>query len=257
LKKPKKEVVKCTVIPEEKKKELSTHIRMAGDRVSFSELSERLKTVLELEGSPVGVKLIKVGEKLPSIAESEKPMPYCASIAQARKGKTILLGKDKFNCKLGAANLGLIAVPEMIASGKAHASMGLFKSTDAASKTISQVPRIDPETIQATLVFPLEKAPMDPDVVIFHVKPINGMWIAFSLTYTVGGRISSSFSGLGGTCGDVTVLPYLTNKPNFTVGDFYARKYRSPEEIIIGLPAALLEEVVNNLEKLPVRKKTP
>ena len=226
---------------------------MVGDCVRFSELSERLKTVLELEDSPVGVKLIKVGEKLPSIAEPEKPMPYCASIAQARKGETILLGKDKHGCKLGAANFGLIAVPEIIASGKAHAGMGLFKSTDAASRTISQVPRIDPETIQATLVFPLEKAPLDPDVIVLHVKPINGMWIALSLTYAVGGRISSSFSGMGGTCGDATVLPYLTNKPNFTVGDFGANERRSPEEIIVGLPAALLEEVVNNLEILPIK----
>jgi uncharacterized protein (DUF169 family) len=224
---------------------------MVGDLMRYSELSERLKTVLKLEDSPVGVKLIKVGEKLPSIAEPEKPMSYCASIAQARKGETILLGKDKHVCKLGAANLGLIAVPEMIASGKAHAGL-IFKSTDAASKTISQIPRIDEETVQATLVFPLEKAPMDPDVIIFNIRPINGLWIALSLNYTAGGRISPSFAGIGGTCGDATVLPYLTNKANFSVGDFGAMKHRSPEDIIVGLPTALLEEVVNNLEKLPV-----
>ena len=220
--------------------------------MTFSELSERLKIALHLEDSPVGVKLIKVGEKLPDIAEPEKPIPYCASIARARKGETILLGKDKLGCKLGAANLGLTEVPEVIASGKVHSGMGLFKSADAASKTVSEIPRIDPGTVQATLVFPLEKAPIDPDVVILHVKPINGLWIALSLNYNVGGRISSSFSGLGGTCGDATVLPYLTNRPNFTVGDFFARKYRAPEEMIVGLPATLLEEVVDNLEKLPM-----
>jgi uncharacterized protein (DUF169 family) len=220
--------------------------------MKLSELSERLKKTLEFEGSPVGVKLIKVGEKLPSISEPEKPMPYCASIAEARKGEIIFLGKDKHQCKLGAAYLGLISVPEMIASGKAHTGMGLFNSTDAASKTVSEVPKIDLETIQATLVFPLEKAPLDPDIVILHVKPINGLWIALSLNYTAGGRISSSFAGIGGTCGDATALTYLTNKPNFTVGDFGARKRRAPEEIIIGIPAAMLEEVVNNLGKLPV-----
>lgn len=220
--------------------------------MQLSELSERLKKTLEFEGFPVGVKLIKVGEKLPSISEPEKPMPYCASIAEARKGKIILLGKDKHECKLGATNLGLISVPEMIASGKAHTGMGLFKSTDAASKTVSEVPKIDLETIQATLVFPLEKAPLDPDIVILHVKPINGLWIALSLNYTAGGRISSSFAGIGGTCGDATALTYLTNKPNFTVGDFGARKRRAPEEIIVGIPATMLEEVVNNLEKLPI-----
>jgi uncharacterized protein (DUF169 family) len=218
--------------------------------VNFSELSEKLKWILKLEDFPVGVKLIKVGDELPNIAEPEKSMPYCAAIARARKGETILLGKNKLGCMFGASNLGLIAVPQRIASGEAHVGMGLFKSTDAASKTISEIPRITAETIQATLVFPLEKAPMDPDVVILTVKPNNGLWIALSLNYITGGRISSSFSGLGGTCGDVTALPYLTNKPNFTIGDFAGRKFRAPEEIIIGLPAAMLAEVVDNLEKL-------
>jgi uncharacterized protein (DUF169 family) len=219
--------------------------------VRCSELSEKLKLILELEDSPIGIKLIEASEELPSIAEPEKPIPYCAAIARARKGEIILLRKDKHSCMLGAANLGLIAVPQKIASGETHASIGLFKSTDAASKTISEIPRITP-TIQATLVFPLEKAPMDPDVVILNVKPCNGLWIALSLNYTFGGRISSSFSGLGGTCGDATALPYLTNKPNFTVGDFASRKLRAPEEIIIGIPAALIAEVVDNLEKLRV-----
>jgi uncharacterized protein (DUF169 family) len=146
----------------------------------------------------------------------------------------------------------LIAVPQKIASGETHASIGLFKSTDAASKTISEIPRITAETIQATLVFPLEKAPMDPDVVILHVKPCMGLWIALSLNYNVGGRILSSFAGLGGTCGDATALPYLTNKANFTVGDFAGRKLRAPDEIIIGIPSALITEVVNNVEKLRI-----
>jgi uncharacterized protein (DUF169 family) len=217
-----------------------------------SELSEKMKLILNLKDSPVGVKLIKASEELPNIAEPEKPMPYCAAIAQARKGEIILLGKNKFGCMFGASNLGLIAVPQKIASGETHASIGLFKSKEAASKTISEIPRIAAGTIQATLVFPLEKAPVDPDVIILVVKPIIGLWISLSLNYTMGGRISSSFSGLGGACGDATALPYLTNKPNFAIGDFAGRKFRVPEEIIIGLPSALLEEVVDNLEKLCV-----
>ena len=109
-----------------------------------SELSEKLKSILELEDSPVGIKLIKASEEPPSVAEPEKPIPYCAAIARARKGEIILLRKDKHGCMLGAANLGLIAVPQRIASGETHASIGLFKSTDAASKTISEIPRIAP-----------------------------------------------------------------------------------------------------------------
>ena len=218
--------------------------------MKFEELSKKLKTTLELEDSPVGVKLIKVGEELPQIAERGEPIPYCASIARARKGESVLLGKDKHGCPLGAANLGLINVPEKMASGEAHASAGLLSSPAAASKTVSEIPRIAAETIQATLVFPLEKAPLEPEVVILHVKPDQALWVALALNYTRGGRISSSFAGIGGTCGDATVIPYLRSIPNFTTGDFGGRTRRAPEEMIVGIPVSLLEEVVNNLEKL-------
>lgn len=218
--------------------------------MKLSELSERLKKTLEFKGSPVGVKLIKVGEKLPSISEPEKPMPYCASIAEARKGEIIFLGKDKHGCPLGAALLGLRNVPEKMASGEAHSSAGLSSSPAAASKTVSEIPRISAETIQATLVFPLEKAPLEPEVVILHVKPDQALWVTLALNYSRGGRISSTFAGIGCICGDATVIPYLKNKPNFTPGDFGGRTRRAPEEMIVGTPVSLLEEVVTNLEKL-------
>lgn len=218
--------------------------------MKFEELSRRLKGALELEDSPVGVKLIKLSEELPEITERAEPIPYCASVARARKGEAVLLGKDKHGCPLGAANLGLINIPEKMASGEAHSSAGLLSSPAAASKTVSGIPRVDPETIRATLVFPLEKAPVEPEVVLLHVKPDQALWVALALNYTRGGRISSSFAGIGGTCGDATVIPYLRNVPNFTTGDFGGRTRRAPEEIIVGIPVSLLEEVVDNLEKL-------
>jgi uncharacterized protein (DUF169 family) len=218
--------------------------------MKFEELSKKLRGALELEDSPVGVRLIKVGEELPEIAELDKTIPYCASVARARKGEVILLGKDKHGCPSGAANLGLRNVPEKIASGEAHSSAGLSSSPAAASKTMKEMPRISAETIQATLAFPLEKAPLEPEVVILYVKPYQAMWVALALNYSRGGRISSTFAGMGSICGDATVIPYLKNNPNFTPGDFGGRKHRAPEELIVGIPISLLEEVVTNLEKM-------
>jgi uncharacterized protein (DUF169 family) len=128
--------------------------------------------------------------------------------------------------------------------------MGLFESADAASKTVSDVPKIDPGTIQATFVFPLEKAPVNPDIVILFMKPIQVLWTALSLLYIKGGKISSSFAGIGEFCGYATAIPYLENVPNFTMGGFGSRKQKAPEEMLVGIPAPLLEEVVSNVEKL-------
>jgi uncharacterized protein (DUF169 family) len=218
--------------------------------MKLEELSKKLKDTLVLGDSPVGVKLIKVGEELPEIAERAEPMPYCGSIASARKGESVLLGKDKHGCALGAAILGLINMPAKISSGEVHSSAGLFSSPSAASKTISEIPKIAPETIRATLVFPLEKALVEPEVIILHVKPGQAVWIALALNYTRGGRLSCSFAGIGCTCGDATVIPYLRKTANFAIGDFGGRMRRGPEEMIVGIPVALLEEVVGNLEKL-------
>ena len=218
--------------------------------MKFEELSKTLKKSLELEDSPVGVKLIKVGEDLSEIAEQAQPMQYCASVLRARKGETILLGKDKHSCKLGAAILGLINMPGNFSSGEAHSKIGLLSSPAAASKTISEIPKIAPETMRATLVFPLEKAPVEPEVILVEVKPRQALWIALALNYNNGGRLSCSFAGIGCTCGDATVVPYLRNTPNFTIGDFGGRMLRGPEYMIMGLPATQLEEVANSLEKL-------
>ena len=223
--------------------------------MKFEELSQTLRSTLELEDSPVGVTLIKVGEELPDIAELARAIPYCASVARARKGEVVLLGKDKHGCPFGAANLGLRNIPEKMASGEHHFNARLSSSPVAASKTVSEIPRISAETIQATLVFPLEKAPLEPEVVILYVKPYKAMWVALALNYSRGGRISSTFAGIGSVCGDATVIPYLNKKPNFTPGDFGGRKHRAPEELIVGIPISLLEEVVTNLEKMGCPRK--
>ena len=218
--------------------------------MEFEELSKKLKRTLRLEDSPVGVRLIKVGQKLPEIAERAERIPYCTSVARARKGESVLLGVDQHACALGAAILGLINVPAKMASGEAHSGAGLLSSPAAASKTVSEIPMVAAETIQATLVFALEKAPLEPEVVILHVKPGQAVWVALALNYSRGGRISSSFAGIGCTCGDATVIPYLRNTPNFTIGDFGGRTRRGPEEMVVGIPVSLLEEVAVNLEKL-------
>jgi len=218
--------------------------------MTLEEISKKLKATLELGDSPVGVKLIKVGEELPEIAEPARPTAYCASIARAREGESALQTKDKHGCPLGAAILGLMKVPEKISSGEAHTSMRLFSSPAAASKTISEIPRIDPETIRATVVFPLEKAPVEPEVIILNLKPRQAMWVGLALNYAKGGRHFPSFACIGCVCGDATVVPYLRNTPNFTIGDFGGRANRAAEEMVVGIPANLIGEVVNNLEKM-------
>jgi uncharacterized protein (DUF169 family) len=179
------------------------------------------------------------------IAETRRISSYFVPIAKP-KAK----GKGKHSCKPGAAILGLINMPGYFSSGEAHLKAGLFFSLAAASKTISEIPKIAPETMRATLVFPLEKAPVEPEVILVEIKPRQALWIALALNYSNGGSLSCSFAGIGCTCGDATVIPYLKHTPNFTIGDFGGSMLRGPEFMIMGLPANRLEEVANNLEKL-------
>ena len=105
--------------------------------MTLEEISKKLTATLELGDSPVGVKLIKVGEELPEIAEPANPTAYCGSIASARQGESVLQRKDKHGCPRGGSNSRFNEGPRKdTSSGEAHTKLRLFSSPAAASKTI-------------------------------------------------------------------------------------------------------------------------
>jgi len=227
--------------------------------VEWSELSERLNKILELEIPSIAVKLVRKGEEIPEGVEeyTGEPTTFCSLIDIARdKGKVIFARAPALGaCPLGLAALGFTDTPEKILSGEADFKAGRFLNLDAARRKVNSVQRlsdvIGPGMMEAVLVAPLEKTPADPDVVHVFGNPYQMMRIAQGSIYKDGGKARAEFAGHQAACSDATVVPILTNQPNFTVQCVGSRmKCKCADwEILAGIPWRRLEEVVTGIEK--------
>jgi uncharacterized protein (DUF169 family) len=153
-----------------------------------------------------------------------------------------------------AAALGFKPLPEKLASGEMPAGFGIFASPEAGRRTIESMPRLEQGKYAAVAVLPLAEAGAncEPDVVIVEGLPEQLMWLALACVHETGGRLEFSTAVLQATCVDAAILPFLTGKPNATLGCYGCREATdlAAEECVMGIPGILLHTVVTNLRRL-------
>jgi uncharacterized protein (DUF169 family) len=222
--------------------------------LDYARISKRVMEIIGLKYEPVAVNLIKKGEGLPTgYDEPEKPMRHCQSIMRARKGEQLLIPASKHSCTVGGSALGILPIPEKVASGEFHYNLKMYASSEAAAKTIAERPELEEGSIIATVVCPLSKAAMEPDVVVFTGTPEQMYWLVpAAASYSQGGRISFESGSFQASCADSTVIPYLRGKVNLSLGCYGCRRVTDiePEEMLAGVPGSLLQQLFENLEKL-------
>ncbi len=225
--------------------------------IDYAECSRKIVEILGLKYEPVAVKLIKKGEPLPTgYPEPVKSIRHCQSIMRARKGECLLLPASKHACPVGASALGLMPIPEKVASGKFHFTLGMYESEEAAKHTMDVRPALEPESLEGTLVCPLSKVKIDPDVIVVTGTPEQLYWLMPAVaTYEKGGRVTIETASFQASCADSTILPYTTGVPNLSLGCYGCRKATdiAPEEMLLGFRADTLERTVKILEKLKER----
>ena len=218
---------------------------------NYEELSSKLKTILGLKGSPVAVKLVKSKEEIPAgVQEITEKLRHCEMVQKARGGATFYATKDHHACAGGAGALGVMETPEKIKTGEFYFGLGRFKTLEAAKKTMDAVPRTGKHFF-ATMYAPLEKASFTPDVIVIIGDPNQMLRIAQANVYE-GGRNIVGFSGIQSLCADAVAQVYNTGEMNATFGCDGSRKYAkiANDELIVGIPAAKLENIVAVLEKI-------
>lgn len=105
------------------------------------------------------------------MVELDKPMFYCGMIKYAMFGNTFYAKENAHSCRRGAAALGMINIPEDERTGEFYLNKASFSSLRAATRSVVESPSLEPGSIYATLLSPLEKTPVDPDVVIMAMIP--------------------------------------------------------------------------------------
>ena len=221
----------------------------------MNQSAKRLEEILGLKRAPVAVKFVPVTEPVPEGFIAPPGRRYCQVLMEASEGKRVLLTPENAACPASAAALGFKPLPEKLQSGEMLASFGIFGSPEAGRNTIHSMPRLPFGQYRAVAACPLQDAPYEPDVVVIESFPEHLMWVALASVRQTGGRLNFSTAILQATCVDGTILPYLAQKLNASLGCYGCREATNmaENECLIGFPGKDLAGIVTELEQLAIK----
>lgn len=218
------------------------------------ETGKRLSGELGLEGFPVGVKMIRELAELDRISYKGRPvrrlsknLAACQVVSQARYLGRVISAQAEFLkiCRLGADVLGFDV------DDYAHVySETYFSTENAARRMIETTPKIERGTYEAVLLGPLQKIPVQPDVVIVYGNAAQILRIVNGYLYDKGGRLTFSTSGDAGLCADTIVLPLLDKKPHIAIPCNGGRILSLPSvtDLACGMPYGLVEGILDGIK---------
>lgn len=222
--------------------------------MNLEEMSNIMKGSLGIKDNIVGVALFKSEAEIPKDLESlERPFRYCQMIQNARlEGESFLAHADYHECKGGASGLGLMQCPENIASGSLYFDkLHKCETKEIGASIVGSMPRLDPGSIVATYVAPLDKIEVNPDVVIFVGNALQARRIVQAVMYKEGGRSTFNTAGIQSFCVDATSSPYLKGEVNISLGcDGSARNAGLDDQsVVVGIPFKMMEDICKVLKE--------
>ena len=218
----------------------------------YAEWAKVLKDVLGLRWHVVGIHLLEAGAPVPDVPIPKERYRYCQSLMAARRGRKLMMPANRHACPDGTSILGLTPIPAKLASGELYILFHKLDSVEAAQHMVMERPMLEPRTVDATIVFPLDDAPVDPQVVAVIAKPEQIMWVCMGLSYYTGHRFDFHASGYNAQCVETTLLPYTSGEPNISFGCYGCRASSDigDEYMFMGIPVDLMPTLVKGLTEL-------
>jgi uncharacterized protein (DUF169 family) len=185
----------------------------------------------------IGISILnKKPDGLPSI---EHRVTHCTMVSEARKGRAFYAEDVNYSCGFAIYTLGLgrdvpafrKALAEDLVSIKNAAGI------EVSGKLLESTPRL-PEGEKYIVFFPLEKMPMEPDIVVIFGKPSGIMDLVWRITGQTGERLQAHIGGIGATCSECTAQTVISGKPNLSLGCCGTRRFGrlDDNEIMLSLP---------------------
>jgi len=223
-------------------------------RVKICELAIRMKDILGLGYSPVGVRFLdkKENTKTCDNIKGNIKMRYCQGIMLARKGMNVVLENENISCPAAAHAFGFRPLPDGLANGHGLVGFGIVSDPKVGKKMFENMPKLT-NKIEQIQLFPLEKTEHMPDVIVVEDYVEKLMWLVLAYLHVTGGsRVNSSTAVLQATCVDATISPFIYNKMNLSYGCYGCRDATDIEtgETILGFPTSLLYPIMEHLEYL-------
>lgn len=217
---------------------------------------ETMKRILGLNGSPIGVRVVRKGEKEEPEVKSPSSglhMRYCQALMMARHGEHVVITEKTIACPAAARAFGFRPLPEVLKSGKGLIGFGITAEEEVGKRMFEEMPVLEPGKVVQLDLFPLEQAQTIPDIVVVEDEVEKLMWIVLGYMHAKGGeRVKGTTAVLQATCVDSTIIPLLEQRLNYGMGCYGCREATdiSPHETVVGFPAAFLPAIVEHLEYL-------
>jgi len=215
--------------------------------------SEKVKQILGLTTSLIGVKFLFLEKEIPTNIEKLNGHRYCQALMKARHGVHVLLDAEGISCPAAAAAFGFKPLPEGLKTGKGLVGFGIVNEEVIGKTMFEGMTTLPQGKLNALYLFPLETATMEPDIVVVEDETEKLMWIALAnLNVKGGNRVESSTAILQATCVDATTIPYLQHKFNMSMGCYGCRDATDicPNETVLGFPFIDFNAIVESIEFL-------
>jgi len=219
----------------------------------FRGSSKEFSSILGLNRSLVGVRLLSAGETIPEGARILNRHRYCQALMIAGHGESVILNEAGIACPAAAAAFGFRPLPEGLKSGKGLVGFGIVSNPTVGKRMFEDMPQLVGGRIEALHLFPLERTLLLPDIVVAEDEVEKLMWIALAFLHITGGRrIQASTAVLQATCVDATIIPYLEQRVNISYGCYGCRDATDigPQEAVLGFPASFTVPLVDHLKYL-------
>ena len=204
---------------------------------------------------PVAVFLLAPGQEKGAFAAFEpvRGHRYCQALMKARHGESVLLEPAGLSCPAAAAAFGFRPLPPQLANGKGLVGFGIVADEAVGKRMFAGMPKLAEASIASIVLCPLRLAPRIPDVVVVEGLAEVLMWLLLAdLNVHGGDRRIGDTAVLQATCVDATVIPYLKQRLNFSLGCYGCREATDllPGETVVGFPGALLNPLVGVVKML-------
>jgi uncharacterized protein (DUF169 family) len=215
--------------------------------------SEKVKQILGLTSSLVGVKFISPDTDLPTGIEKLNGHRYCQALMKARHGAHVLLDAEGIACPAAAAAFGFKPLPDGLKTGKGLVGFGIVNEESVGKTMFEGMTTLPQGKLKALYLFPLETATTEPDIVVVEDETEKLMWFALANLNIKGGqRVESSTAILQATCVDATLIPFVKQKFNMSMGCYGCRDATDicPNETVLGFPFKDFKAIVQSIEFL-------
>ena len=128
--------------------------------------------------------------------------------------------------------------------------MGYFKNLGLAEKATKELSLPPSGEIDRLAMFPLDKAPVDPDIVLIYGTPAQMARLVSGYVYHFGELVKSHTTGFGFSC-LAALKPYWTGKPALVHPGRGERILGGTDEIemCFSCPAKYLPQLLDGLEE--------